>query len=94
MDEVNALLADLHRLGCAPVIRTHCLNNNPAEWEVSVTWTRLLGLPGYSRPFSEQAVRARTLPDALRAALAFEARFDADERARLQKREEVPGGEA
>jgi hypothetical protein len=91
VDEVNELLTRIHDLlQCSPVLRTSTINANPADFEWSATWRRLSRLPGYSRPFGEQSVSARTLPGVLRAVLDFEARYDEQERARLARREETP----
>lgn len=88
MNEVNQLLAAIHRLNCGPRISTRCVNGNPDDFEFAVTWTRLLRLDGYSRGLSEQCVTAPTLPEALRRLIEAETKFDADERARLQKAKE------
>jgi hypothetical protein len=89
MDEVNALAEQLHRLGCHFEASTVLINGRADSWEWKVTWTRTLSLPGYSRPFSPQGARAPTLAGVLRAVLAFEAKYDSDERARLTTKEET-----
>jgi hypothetical protein len=94
MAVVNALVELLHNLGCSFEVSTVMINGRADLWEWKATWTRTLSLPGYSRPFSPLGARAPTLAGVLRAVLDFEAKFDADERARLAAREEVPGGEA
>jgi hypothetical protein len=87
-DTVNALVVQLHRLGCHFELSTVTINGRADSWEWKATWTRTLSLPGYSRPFSPLGARAPTLAGVLRAVLDFEAKYDADERARLATKEE------
>jgi hypothetical protein len=86
----NALLERIHRdYHCSPRITTSPVNGDPADFEVAVTWVRLVRHPGYSRAFEPQAVRAPTLAEALTRLLETEWLYDEHERRRLAAKEEA-----
>jgi hypothetical protein len=75
----NALLERIHdELHCSPRITTSLVNGDPADFEVAVTWTRTLRMPGYSLQFGEDSVRAGGLEEALSKLLEAEQKHDAD----------------